>query len=195
MRIDPITARPWRPMAGFTVIELIITVAVLAILVAIATPSFRELSVNNRTTAATNNLLADLALARNEAVKTARVAYVTATGGNWGNGWMVWVDADGNGSRGSEEPVLREQDAVDSPDMADENTFDLGGFSGAAAGGAAIAELAFGPLGQIRTPDDGARFSICRPDGDAVKSAGIRVDISGRAQSVRDLRTLNLGCS
>jgi len=195
MRIESITATRLRSMTGFTVIELVITVAVLAILVAIATPSFRELSVNNRTTAATNNLLADLALARNEAVKTARNAYVTSRGSDWSNGWIVWVDADGNGSRGGEEPVLRQQDPVDSDTMAAGNSFDLNALSGTTTGGAAIAELAFGPLGQIRIPDDGARFSVCRPDGDVTKSAGIRVDISGRAQSVRDLRTFNIGCS
>src|SRR5690606_14778958 len=92
MQTDRTAAPRSRPVTGFTVIELIITVAVLAILIAVATPSFRELSLNNRTTSATNNLLADLALARNEAVKTARPAFVSARG-TWSEGWIVWVDA------------------------------------------------------------------------------------------------------
>jgi type IV fimbrial biogenesis protein FimT len=180
---------------GFTVIELVITVAVLAILVAIATPSFRELSLNNRATSATNNLLADLALARNEAVKTARVAYVTATGGNWSNGWAVWVDANGNGSRDTaSEPILREQPRIDPADMATENRFVLSAVAGAASGSTAITRIGFGTMGQSREPDNGARFAICRPDGEETKSRAIRVDLSGRAESVRDVTLVGMGC-
>lgn len=183
------------PARGFTVIELVITVAVLAILVAIATPSFRELSLNNRATSATNNLLADLALARNEAVKTARTAFVTANGGNWNNGWAVWVDANGNGTRDTaSEPLLREQPRVDSADMPAENRFVLSGVAGATSGSTAISRIGFGPLGQVREPADGARFAICRPDGDRPKSRGIRIDLSGRAESVRGLGAVNLSC-
>lgn len=193
MRIDPITAIRLRSMTGFTVIELIITVVVLAILIALATPSFRELSLNNRTTSATNNLLADLALARNEAVKTARTAYVSARG-EWSEGWAVWVDADGDGTQGDSEPALRQQDPIDSPDVSSENAFALSGVAGATSGSTAITRVGFGSMGQVREPADGARFAICRPDGDRDKSSGIGIDLSGRAQSARGLSALGLSC-
>lgn len=193
MQTDRTAAPRSRPVTGFTVIELIITVAVLAILIAVATPSFRELSLNNRTTSATNNLLADLALARNEAVKTARPAFVSARG-TWSEGWIVWVDADGNGSRGADEPVLRQQDPVDATDMPTENSFVLSAVSGATSGSTAIDRVGFGAMGQAREPDDGARFSVCRPDGDREKSAGIQVELSGRARSIRGLGEFGLTC-
>ena len=169
-------ARRSSAASGFTVIELIITVAVLAILIAIATPSFRELSLNNRTTSATNNLLADLALARNEAVKVARVGYVSAAGSGWSDGWTVWVDANGNGSQDADEPDLREQGPVDSDATASGNTFRLRAVGGATSGSTAISQVGFGPMGQVREPLDGARFAICRPDGNLPKSADIRID-------------------
>lgn len=183
-----------RRMMGFTIVELIIAVAVLAILVSIAVPSFREISLRNRGSSAANSLLADLALARNEAVKNARTAYVEARGGDWSEGWTVWVDTDGSGNRGDDEPILRSHDPIDSPDMPDENSFTLSAVSGVNAGGASADRIGFAPLGQIREPDNGARFGVCRPDHDAGKSVGIRVDLSGRAETVRDLRVLNLGC-
>lgn len=188
------TVPRYRPATGMTIVELIIAVAILAILVSIAAPSFREISLRNRSTSAANSLLADLALARNEAVKTARTAFIEARG-RWSDGWIVWVDADGNGSRGGGEPILKQQDPVDSPDMDTSNAFALRAVSGINAGGSDLVRIGFAPLGQVREPDDGARFAICRPDGDAAKSVGIRVDLSGRAESVRDLRVLNLGCS
>jgi type IV fimbrial biogenesis protein FimT len=185
---------PSRPPAGITLIELIIAVAVLAILVAVATPSFNEISLRNRSTSAINNLMADLALARNEAVKTARDAYVSRRG-QWSEGWDVWVDANLNGTRDADEPILRAQPPIDSDTAAAANSFELNAVAGATAGGTDITEISFGSLGQVRTPADGARFALCRPDGDPAKSTGVRVDVSGRAQSVRDLAGLTLGCS
>lgn len=182
-----------RFLAGVTLIELIIVVAVLAILISIAVPSFQEISLRNRSSSAANSLLADLALARNEAVKNARTAFIEARGG-WSEGWIVWVDTDGNGNRGANESVLRQQGPIDSPDMDTSNAFVLRAVNGTSAGGSDLVRIGFASLGQIREPGDGARFTICRPDGDAEKSVGIRIDLSGRAESVRDLRVLNLGC-
>lgn len=186
-------ARPPSGHRGFTLVELMIALAVLAILVAVATPSFREMSLNNRSTTVINSLLADLALARNEAVKAGRNAHVTARSGVWNQGWELWIDANGNGSRdGADEPVLKEYDAINGSHGAD-NSFTLravGGVSGAAAD-----EIVFGAMGQTRQPDDGARVTLCRPDGDPDRSTGIRIDLSGRAQSVRNLSGLGLGCS
>jgi len=99
---------------GFTLIELMVTIAVLAILAVIAFPSFQGVLRSNRTATTTNELMASLALARSEALKNTRGAGVCASsdgtscnGDTWGDGWMVWSDADGSGSFDSGEPVLR----------------------------------------------------------------------------------------
>ncbi len=54
---------------GFTLIELMFTVAVLAVLLGIGVPNFRDFVRNGRMTSAANDLLADVNLARSEAVK------------------------------------------------------------------------------------------------------------------------------
>lgn len=197
MRANPSMSGLRRRASGMTLIELIVAVAVLAILVAIAVPSFREISLRNRSTNAVNGLLADLALARSEAVKQQRNAYVTAAGGDWNAGWSVWVDANNNNANDGppNEPALREQGHLNNPDMDTSNQFTLQAVIGATAGGGSTPQVGFGPMGQAVDPDTGARFALCRPDGDANKSVGVQIELSGRAASMRDLTILGLGCS
>lgn len=180
---------------GFTLVELMITLAVLAILVAIATPSFREIALNNRSTSNINNLLADLSMARSEAVKIARTASVAAVGGDWNDGWEVFEDTNGDGVRDAGEALIKTAPSVNvGYEGNSANLFTLRGVSGAAAGADVVVAVTFGALGQIRTPADGARFALCRPGGDAARSTGIRIDPSGRAQAVKNLSGLGLGC-
>ena len=88
---------------GLTLIELIVTVTIVAILAAVATPSLREMLENNRLTALNNQLVSTLNYVRAEAVK--RNYPVTmcvrntdgsacATSGGFDNGWIVFVDCD-----------------------------------------------------------------------------------------------------
>jgi type IV fimbrial biogenesis protein FimT len=78
---------------GFTLLELMVTVAVLAILVTVGVPSFRTLIQNNRVTTQTNELVTALNVGRTEAVKRGRnvqVVVATAT-----NGWSATVSVPG----------------------------------------------------------------------------------------------------
>lgn len=95
-----------RRVSGFSVIELIITIAIVAILVAVALPSFQESLRGNRVSTASNELITSINLARSEALRNPRGAVICTSrngstcGGNWDDGWIVWIDADGNGSPG-----------------------------------------------------------------------------------------------
>lgn len=83
---------------GFTLIELIITVTIAAIVLAIGVPSFQGMMRNNRITAHTNDFLSSLNLARSEAIKRGqRVALAPTVAGDWGQGWTVFVDVNDNG--------------------------------------------------------------------------------------------------
>lgn len=74
---------------GFTLIELIITVAVLAVVISIAAPNFQSLMANQRVKSAADELLMSIMYARAEAIKTRSEVAVVRTGANWGNGWSV----------------------------------------------------------------------------------------------------------
>lgn len=99
--------------SGFTLIELMVTLAVLAILLTVAAPSFRETIQNNRITAQANELVTALNLGRNEAVKRGQTVTVCASStgnscvGSWTGGWLVMTDANGDAVVNGTDSVLR----------------------------------------------------------------------------------------
>jgi type IV fimbrial biogenesis protein FimT len=107
--------------SGFTLLELLIALALIGIVTALALPSMRSFSQNDRLTTNINTMIGHLAYARSEAVKrSAQVSIcissdaLTCTGGNWEDGWIVYVDsnADDNFNAGTEE-ILRANQPLD----------------------------------------------------------------------------------
>lgn len=85
---------------GFTLLELIVTISVLSILVALAAPSFRQLLEAQRMRAASFDLVADLTLARSEAIKRgAAITLAPTTAGDWSTGWTVRAGAEEIGKK------------------------------------------------------------------------------------------------
>ena len=95
-----------KAVKGFTMIELVVTMAVLAILVALAAPSFTSVINNNRLTGNANELLSTLQSARMEAVRrnapivicrndTPDTGTTCNTGAGAWQGWMSFVDNGG----------------------------------------------------------------------------------------------------
>ena len=96
---------------GLTLVELVITIAVAGILAGLAIPSFRDMIQNNRMASHANELVSSLNLARSEAVKRGTKVKIIATGNSstneWGEGWTVWIDTDGNGAIDDGESKLK----------------------------------------------------------------------------------------
>ena len=84
--------------AGFTLIELIVTIAIAAVLAALAAPSFIQYQRNSELTSLTNSLLAAVNAAKGEAMKTGRNAFVIPRGSGWNSGWIVYVDMNRDNS-------------------------------------------------------------------------------------------------
>ena len=83
--------------AGFTLIELMVTIAIAAILLLVATPSFVSMQRNSELTSAANAFVAAINAARGEAMKASQHAMAVPAGGSgWSGGWTVFVDVNGN---------------------------------------------------------------------------------------------------
>lgn len=79
-----------KPETGFTLIELMTTVAVAAVLMTVAVPSFRETIMDNRISTQANEFISDLNIARSDAVKSAQTITITSNNGtNWQSGWTI----------------------------------------------------------------------------------------------------------
>ena len=74
---------------GFTLIEMMVTVAVLAIILGIGVPSFQGLIERNRVSTATDKLFSALTTARSEAIRLGQDVRVTQATGGWRNGWTI----------------------------------------------------------------------------------------------------------
>ena len=108
------TRRASHSSQGFSLIELLLVVAVLGVLLAVTGPVFARMVSSSKLTTASNAFLYSIYLARSEAIKRkGRVSLCksenglscSVTGG-WEQGWIVFDDNDSNGQRDPDEAIL-----------------------------------------------------------------------------------------
>lgn len=105
--------------SGFTLVETMIVVAILAVLLAVGLPGFADTLARHRVRTAMHLVSTDLAMARSTAIM--RRAHVVACPGtqaagcngdaDWSHGWIVFADPDGNRRPDAPDDLLRVSDA------------------------------------------------------------------------------------
>lgn len=165
----------WHAGRGFTLFELMVTLIVLSIGVAIALPSFRGVLLNSAVSGQTNDLVTAMAMARSEAVRRGtQVAVVSAGGGaDWSGGWSVVADTNRDGVFTGSDEVMKRSPALDSQyHVFAKNT--AGGSDG---------RVVFNLNGAADAAYD---LNVCYPTGDAARSRRIQVRASGNVSSFKD---------
>ena len=152
---------------GLTLLEMLITVAILALLVGVVAPSINTILVKNRVTGDINTLSAIAQQARFSAINEQfnvilcpTTSYSTCVS-DWANAKMVFIDENSNGSRDSSEPLIASSDPLNSG-----NT--ISGISGA---------ISFSEQGSI---SNSAPITICPKSKDASYASALLLSLYGR---------------
>ncbi len=162
---------------GFTLIELLITVVILGIMASIAVPNFGTFVRNSQRSGAYNALAGTINLARLEAIKRSRVVVLCASNNstscqtsvtaNWNDGWLVFVDENGDGVLDAGETVLKREDP---------------GANGLTITSSLGALISLAPRGRLR---DQGTVLIC--DGsDAEKAMALNLWVTGLGRIATD---------
>lgn len=150
-----------RPAEGFTVVEMMVVVAIVAVVVAFGIPSYKSVTVQNRMAGEINDISTDVELARSAAIKQGLPVTICPSANasstpngttpscsgtaNWNTGWIVFIDTTGNQTfnTGSGDTLLRAHAGFQGTDT-------LAGSSGSAATGpfsGTISYLTFNRMG------------------------------------------------
>ncbi|MDX1692194.1 MAG: GspH/FimT family pseudopilin [Ketobacteraceae bacterium] len=157
---------------GFTMVELMITLAIAGMLLAVGVPSMRAMIQVNKVAAESRAMVTALNYARSEAVTRKRAVSVVPTdGSNWTNGLTVWLDANGDGS-------------VDNNDAETLQVFpDLDDIALTPSG--AFTEIRFDEDGFLESPATAPSFALQLTDCNKAGVRTIVVNLSGRVEVER----------
>lgn len=159
-----------RNIAGFTLIELMVTISIAAIGMAIAYPSFTGMLRSNRVATGTNGLIASFNLARTEAIRSNRGGGVcpspdgaACSGTDWSAGFLVYADNDGDGAWSAGDTSIRYFEAR--PGLSIEGR--LAAEESGGGGETTVSEVAFDRRGRAAVATDiVVRPADCKKDSD-----------------------------
>lgn len=170
--------------AGFTLVELMIGIVILAVLATVAVPAFNDAATNSRLTSYANTFSASLRMARSEAIKRNAAVKMCpssdgancATTGDWQQGWIVFQDTDDDGVLDSGETRFLQEPALSSDYVLGEGSTPP----------TALKFLGSGMSGLSAQLD----LTLCRATPDpGSKKRTLSIDVTGRAKVVSESAT------
>lgn len=168
---------------GHSLIELLVVLAITAMLATQAVPSLITLVASLQLRSAANTLVQDLSLARSEAIKrNGRVVICKSQSGRacesvagWGAGWLIFLDLDNDGQLGPQDLLIRQQAGFAQALVFHANT--------------PVANyVSYTPLGTSRYVSGGIQagmFTVCQQSPDATQARDIYLSSTGRTRVVK----------
>ena len=141
---------------GFTLVELMTVVSIVSVLLGVCAPSFSEFLATQQAKGLTYDLMSDLILARNEALKRNASVSIARGGAGWQYGWTMSAVASGE--------RLSQRNAVS-------QTVTVSG---------APAAITFDVNGRVASPTTAVRITVSAGSS----SRCVQLDPSGRARSL-----------
>lgn len=168
-----------KTVKGMTLIELVVAVAIFAVLASLTVPNLKSFLRSNRLTSATNDLASSLNMARSEAVKRSTSIKLCISNADqsdcntgstsWEDGWLAFIDSNNDDAIDSGETVLRVQ---------------------AAPGGGTTLRSEQFPSTITFNSDGSAEaigsFRICDEEANAERARGINITNTGNISAARD---------
>lgn len=169
--------------AGFTLVEMLVGLSLVAMLVSLAVPSLAGMVNAMRVTIATDALFSSLFFARSEAIKrNSRVVLcksatgnVCGTSGGWEQGWIVFHDANNNAMLDTGEVTLLKEHGVSDPIRLTGNT----------PVASYVSYNSTGTTGYTSGAFQAGTLTICAESVKPVEAREIKINIVGRPRIVR----------
>jgi type IV fimbrial biogenesis protein FimT len=169
-----------RPGNGFTLVELLVTLGIVAIVLTIGVPNFRSIIMDNRLASQANQFVTSVSMTRSVAVRYQRNATVCASANfddpvpdctvstDWSNGWIVWVDRDRDAVTDANEIVsvfgpLNGASTLDSLAVSS-FTYDARGFSLAGGDDLSLCDNRAGETGRLIRINATGRTNVSRQE-------------------------------
>jgi len=171
---------------GFTLIELMITMAVVSIVLLTGLPSLNKLTDSNRLVSQINSLAGSLALARSEAIKSGKVVTICASSNTtscnvttWQSGWIVFTDLDKDtvNDGGTDDTAIQIRRALNGgPSLKLTLSDNTGTYQFLPDGSSRDSNLSGSTIGT---------FVLCPKDNDVNKAAALNINFIGRSSSAQ----------
>jgi type IV fimbrial biogenesis protein FimT len=168
---------------GFTLVELMVVLAIMAVMVGAAAPAMASWMDSVRRTALVESFVNDLWFTRSEAVRrNARAAMCRSSDGercaeqgDWSQGWIVFEDRDENGTLGDDEPLIAQRSGLP--------------VGWRLFGNATVARhVTYTELGVTKHPSgafQAGTLTLCRASDGAAEAVRVVINSLGRPRTVR----------
>lgn len=96
------------PQQGFSLVELLMGLAIGAIVLSLVSPAFATLMESNHRQQAAESLISGIRTARTQAITRNQSVVIHGIDGDWSRGWRIILDVSGKGAEDSSNPLLIE---------------------------------------------------------------------------------------